>query len=137
MTIEKLLHRQVNPNFVTNKIISLQAFKPIGEISSQVFKLKKADNGFLSVYNNTNFSPEAAYNHFKTSGFETIGTVSVSDLECGNMSLDVIEDNTPFLGHASIDMNKESTSSAEKKAKLLKRVALNRGWTHGPIVSSK
>lgn len=133
MTTEKLLHRQVNPNFVINKVISIQAFKVNNEISSQVFKLKKADNGFLSTYNDSNFSPEAAYEHYKATGYDTAGTVSVSEAECNKITLDIIEDNIPFVGHASIDLSKETTSSADRKAKLLKSAATNRGWTFGPI----
>lgn len=130
MSKDKLFHRQVNPNFVTNKVISLQAFQP--EITSQVFKPKKSDNGLLSVYNNANFTPEASSDHFQKLGFETSGTVSLSEQDCKNIYLDIIEDNTPFIGHASIDMSKETSSSVEKKAKLMKRMALTRGWTYGP-----
>ncbi|MCX3264219.1 hypothetical protein [Pedobacter agri] len=132
MSKDKLFHRQVNPNFVTNKIISVQAFQPIGEITSQVFKPKKTDEGLLSVYNNDEFTPEASFHHFRSIGFETSGTVSVSEDECSAISLDVIEDNIPFIGHASINMSKETTSSMEKKAKQLKKIALARGWTFGP-----
>jgi hypothetical protein len=131
MLAEKLFHRQVNPNFIANNVVSVQAFNPA--ITSQVFKLKTADKGLLSVYNNTGFSPEAAYTHFKGLGFDSVGTVSVSSTECSGMTLNVLEDNNPFPGHASIDMTKEGSTSAEKKAKLLKRFATKRGWTHGPI----
>jgi hypothetical protein len=46
----------------------------------------------------------------------------------------VQEDNLPFNGHASIVFSGMTDKVVEKKAKKLKRYALERGWQYGPVV---
>lgn len=122
MEKETLLLRQVHPSFVQGDNISTQVF------SSQVFTPTEKDNNLLSTYNGDKFSADESFYHFESQGFKTSGVVAVSNAECQNESLPVIEDNYPFDGHCSIDYNGLSSSAAKKKAKKLKKRASDRGW---------
>jgi len=122
-----LLHRQVHPAFVQGDSVSEQVF----QITSQVFKPTEKDNGLLSVYNGDKFSAQDSHEHFvNTTEGKSIGVVSVSQFECTNATLKVIEDNDPFDGHSSIDFNDLSQKQISKKARILKSKAMIRGWQY-------
>ncbi|MFZ4798835.1 MAG: hypothetical protein ACOYMA_15145 [Bacteroidia bacterium] len=123
-----LIHRQVNPTFIQADNVSIQAFS----VTSQTFKPTPKDQFKLSVYNSEKYTAEESFNHFSKS-YASAGVLSLSVSECQTESLNVHEDNMPFDGHTYIDFNGLSGSSIEKKAKKLKRYAIERGWQFGPI----
>jgi hypothetical protein len=124
MVAETLLYRQVHPSFVDNNKISAQVF---GQITSSVFKPTPKDEGLLSVYNSQHFQPEMAHLHYTTiSKLDSRGVAAVSYEECIEQTLEVVADNNPFIGHASIDFRDKSTNQKEKIAKRLKRYAIER-----------
>lgn len=127
MNSDILLHRQVHPSFVINKNdISSQVF----EVASSTFMPTPKDENKLSVYNGEKYSPKEAFDHF-TETYESFGVLSVSKNECENENLGVVEDNDPFDGHTFIDFSScTSNNQVKKKAKKLKKVALDRGWMH-------
>ncbi|MCC6186100.1 MAG: hypothetical protein IT256_03000 [Chitinophagaceae bacterium] len=124
-----LLHRQVNPSFVQAECVSSQVFS----VTSQTFKPTPKDNLKLSVYNGEKYTAEDSFAHFKTQGYQSAGVLSLEVSECDNESLPVVEDNHPFDGHTYVDFNALTNSAIEKKAKKLKKYALDRGWQHSPI----
>lgn len=128
MKKNSLLHRQVNPGFLQADGVSSQVFS----VTSQTFKPTPKDEQKLSVYNGEKYTAEDSYTHFKEEGYPSAGVLSLEVTECENESLSVFEDNNPFDGHTYIDFTNLSGSSTEKKAKKLKKYALDRGWQYGP-----
>lgn len=129
MKKDSLLHRQVNPGFIQADGVSSQVFS----VTSQTFKPTPKDEQKLSVYNGEKYTAEDSYVHFTGEGYSSAGVLSLTVSECEAESLPAVEDNKPFDGHAHIDFNGLTGSSTEKKAKKLKKYALERGWQHGPI----
>jgi hypothetical protein len=124
MTADTLLYRQVHPSFIDNNRISAQVF---GQITSVVFKPTPKDDGLLSVYSSEYFQPDIAHLHYTTiSKLESRGVAAVSNHECTGQTLDVVADNDPFLGHASVDFRDKNTNQKDKIAKKLKRYAIER-----------
>lgn len=133
MNDQTLLHRQVHPSLVQNKIVSSDAFLEKSNVQSTLFMPKPNDKDKLSVYNGDKFTPESSYNHY-VQNLESFGTLSVNVKECLSVeSLSVAEDNDPFDGHAYIDFA-EVTSKSQKKIKAgkLRDYAMERGWRHLP-----
>ena len=124
-----LLHRQVNPSFVQADSVSSQAFS----VTSQTFKPTPKDDFKLSVYNGEKYTAEDSYVHFTNEGYSSAGVLSLAVSECDTESLPAIEDNIPFDGHSYVDFTELTGSSIEKKAKKLKKYALERGWQHEPV----
>ena len=124
----KLLFRQVHPSWVQGEIISQQVFS----ISSQTFIPTKKDEGFLSVYNSDFFTAESSYVHYTGNNLESSGVVAVDTDECASQNLPVIDDNTPFIGHSSLDYREKGTNQRDKTAKMLKSYAIKRGWQYLP-----
>jgi hypothetical protein len=50
--------------------------------------------------------------------------------ECDAQQLKWDEDNDPFDGHGYVDFNGLTNKEIEKKANLLKIVAMQRGWLY-------
>lgn len=131
MEHQTLLHRQVNPKFVQNNIVSVQAFtEQVTVVTSQTFLPTPKDEGKLSVYNGAKFTPQQSYEHF-TQNFLSAGVLSVTKEECESLPpLTVTEDNNPFDGHTYIDFTSVSATGARKaKAGKLRDFAVSRGWT--------
>lgn len=127
MDSSTILLRQVHPSFVQADAISTQVFT----ITSQVFRPTPKDEGLLSVYNGEKFTAEESHRHFtEVSGARSFGVVGISGGECNEQQLKWGEDNEPFDGHSYVDYNGLSSKDIEKKAKLLKSVAMRRGWLH-------
>ncbi|OIN59963.1 hypothetical protein [Arsenicibacter rosenii] len=126
-----LLHRQIHPNFVQNKIVSTQAFIKENDVASLSFVPKESDNNKLSVYNGDKFTPEQAYDHY-TQKFTSFGVLSISKSECDSITpLSVAEDNDPFDGHSYIDFTAISSKNQIKiKAQKLRDTAIKRGWSY-------
>lgn len=131
MTNETLLHRQIHPTWIQNDVVSSQAFIEEKSIASLSFTPSAKDKNKLSVYNGDKFSPEESFNHFAIN-FESAGVLSVTIVEVNSIgSLSAYEDNNPFDGHSVIDYSKvESPTQIKKKAKKIKNIAIQRGWTH-------
>lgn len=130
MTNETLLHRQIHPSWVHHKTVSSQAFTVETVISSLSFKPSEKDEGKLSMYNGVKFSAEESFNHY-TKALSSAGVLSLLVEEVMAEGLPINEDNTPFNGHTIIDFNSLDTKSKiEKKAKRLRNLAIERGWTH-------
>lgn len=125
MNSSTILLRQVHPSFVQADIISSQVFT----ITSQAFRPTPKDEGVLSLYNGEKFTPEVSHRHFTSeSKNQSFGVVGVTGGECDTLQLKWGEDNDPFDGHSYIDFNGLTGKEIEKKAKLLKKVAMQRGW---------
>lgn len=131
MKEDTLIHRQIHPSWVQNDTISSQAFLTENNIASLSFTPSEKDNDKLSVYNGEKFTPEESFIHF-TRNFKSAGVLSVSIDEVNVVGeLKVEEDNDPFDGHSVIDFSRVSSSTQiKKKAKKLKNIAVQRGWTH-------
>lgn len=131
MTGETLLHRQINPNWVQNTTISSQAFLSEVDISSQSFTPTEKDEDLLSVYNGEKFTAEESYIHYRKN-YPSIGVLSVNVTEVYSIDkLSCVENNDPFDGHSIINYTEvESKNQIKKKAKLLRNLAVARGWTH-------
>lgn len=118
MKPETLLLRQVHPSFVQN-----------GQITSQVFRPTPKDEDKLSVYNGDMIAPADSFAHFiNTPNCQSVGVVAITCNDCKNQSLDVIADGKPFPEHAYIDFSGLEKNAIEKKAKIMKRCAQDRGW---------
>ncbi|MGC5744644.1 hypothetical protein [Chryseobacterium sp. NFX27] len=131
MNEETLLHRQIHPTWVQNDTISSQAFLAENNIASLAFIPSEKDDKKLSVYNGQKFSPKESYIHF-TTDYKSAGVLSVTISEVNSIGdLNVVEDNNPFDGHSVIDYNNiENLTQIKKKAKKIKNLAVQRGWTH-------
>lgn len=130
MTNKTLLYRQVHPTFIQGGVVSERVF------DSRTFKPFPKDDGLLSVYNGEDFSAEESFNHYLTFNSEkevqSAGVVAVSGAECTQHDLPIIEDNDPFIGHASISYRGLTGNQSDKAAKKLKRYATDRGWCFLP-----
>ena len=129
MNSDTLLHRQIHPNFVQNKVISIQAFQDFSDVGSIAFTPNKDDNKQLSVYNGEKFTPGESHAHFVKT-LQSFGVLSVSKSECESVEpLSVFEDNIPYDGHTVVDFTQiQSKNQIEKKAAKLKIIAMKRGW---------
>jgi len=132
MDSNALLLRQVHPSFVQADNVSAQVFCASMHglvVTSQVFRPTPKDENQLSVYNGHKFTPEGAFNHFvATKTNKSAGVLAVTILECNQESLSCFENNDPFDGHSVIDFRGLSNNQLERKAKALKKTAMNRGW---------
>lgn len=127
MNSSTILLRQVHPSFVQADSISSQVFT----ITSQVFRPTPKDEGLLSVYNGEKFTAEASHSHFTDdSRNQSFGVVGVTGGECNAQQLKWGENNEPFDGHSYVDFKGLTNKEMEKKAKLLKTVAVQRGWLY-------
>lgn len=131
MTEETLLHRQIHPTWIQNDVVSSQAFIEEKSIASLSFTPSSKDENKLSVYNGDKFSAEDSYNHY-VANFQSAGVLSVSMKEVHSIEqLTAYEDNDPFDGHSVIDYtNVSNPTQIKKKAKKIKNIAIQRGWTH-------
>lgn len=125
MNNDTLLLRQVHPSWVIGDIISQQTF------SSQTFRPTSKDSGLLSVYSGEHFTANTAFEHY-TSNFnlQSAGIVAVTPKECSSISVPILEDNQPFVGHCSIDYRELNASEIKRSASILKRYAHLRGWLY-------
>jgi hypothetical protein len=126
MTPSTIIHRQVHPDFIQQKDVSSQIF----EATSSAFIPTKKDQKMLSVYNGEKFDAKQAFDHFALH-YVSKGVLSVLVSECITISLNVIEDNVSFDGHTYIDFSGCTSGNQIKvKAKLLKKAAMERGWSY-------
>ncbi len=109
-----------------------------GEPTSQVFSLFPKDKGRVSVAQGSACDAAEAYRRYTSRGLKTVGVlaVAVGQVERVNDAITVIDDSAdPNLPdeHASIDMTSLSASEARDAARRLRRVAVDNGWSFGPL----
>ncbi|MDI9879859.1 hypothetical protein [Flectobacillus longus] len=134
MKDNSLLHRQINPSFVVNDIVSNQAFiENTLTISSGAFNPTEKDEDKLSVYNGEKFSAKDAYEHY-TTNFKSHGVLSLTVEEVESIPpLSSTEDNIPFDGHCYVDFSSVTSKNQKlKKAGKLRDIAVKRNWTYKP-----
>lgn len=120
MNSATLLYRQINPSWVQGQNVTSQAFKPTPK-----------DDKKLSVYDGDIVDAAESWRHFTEElKLSSVGVLAVSEGECAEQSLPVVPDPDTFLAHALIDFSEESSSSTERKAKILRTKASNRGWQY-------
>lgn len=120
MNDSTLLMRQIHPNFVQD-----------GRASSQAFRPTPKDEQKLSVYDGDQITPINAWRHYTQDlGLFSCGVMAVSVAECGTLGLPVNSDPELFREHVLIDFSANSKSATEKKAKLLRARAEERGWLY-------
>ena len=123
MNDQTLLLRQIHPSFI-------QA----GRITSQAFRPTPKDENKLSVYDGDQITAEAAWRHFTGApDCRSTGVMAVTKGQCVELQLGVIANGVPFPEHASIDYSAFAKSEIEKKAKVLKGYAQERGWLYQPL----
>lgn len=127
--VAELLLRQVHPAFVRD-----------GRPSSQVFRPTPKDKGMLSVNCGSKTTPTDAFDRFVARpDCRSCGVLAVTVAECAveqlaahDAPLVVADDGCDDPSHAIIDYRTVAKSAAEKKSGRLVRVALARGFLHGP-----
>lgn len=118
----EFLHRNAHPSFVHS-----------GRVSSQLFSLKAADEGKLSVQQNTKAVASVAYERYTARGFDSCGVWSVTVAECSELHLNAYDDPLPDDdSHALIDLTSYSSSQAKKIADKLANKARARGCQYQP-----
>jgi hypothetical protein len=117
MTDNTVLLRQVNPGFVQN-----------GEVTSQVFRPTPKDESQLSTYDGDQITAEAAWIDFTDKGHASVGVQGVTVAECKAQALGVKPDPAAFAEHVLIDFSGCTKGEIEKKSKILKNKAADRGW---------
>lgn len=114
---EELLYRQVSPAFIEEGAITSAAFTPT-----------RKDEGLLSVSRSGLVTAQQAWErHTRDKGLKSAGTWGFTVIET---ALPCYGDPTtapPDDAHAVVDFRGLSRGAVEKKAKLLRDVALARG----------
>jgi hypothetical protein len=120
MNLETLLLRQVNPSFIQN-----------GRVTSQAFRPTPKDENKLSVYDGDLITPEDSWRHFTLdSSCHSAGVMAVSQRQCTEQSVPVINDGIPFPEHAYLNFSGMSKGEIERKAKVLVSKAQERNWLY-------
>jgi len=120
---EELLFRQVHPNCIQEGRIGKNAFDPT--------ETREPDR--LSVARETLTTPAAAYDLHVRTGHVSAGTWAVSVQECASLDLPARPDPTPVdPAHAFVDFAGLSKNATKKKARLLAKVAMDRGALYTP-----
>lgn len=105
-----------------------------GKLTSDAFAPRKSEKYEVSTYNGQYFTASTAFEHF-TQSHNAIGIVHVMCTDCEKNGLQVVTDNHPFEGHASIVYDKSmSKGMIRKTSAKLAEIAICYGWD---IVSDK
>ena len=122
MNSDTLLYRMVSPSFLRDGLATSQAFRP-----------SRKDNGRLSVYDGDQISPQAAYEHYASLGYQAVGVLAVSVAECESFNLTVALDPLPgFPEHTTIDFTTLSRKDIEIASRALRERANARRWQYRP-----
>lgn len=118
MNDQTLLLRQVHPQFF-----------PDGEVSSQAFTPFPKDDGGLSVDDGDRVTADASYRHYAADlRLQSVGVWAVMGKEVASVGLqyrpDPVADNP---AHALIDFDDLSKKECRKRAKKLRKLAVERG----------
>lgn len=118
MNNNTLLLRQIHPAFIQQNKITSQAFRPTPKDEKQ-----------LSVDNGDKVEAAEAWARFVDNPqCKSAGVLAVSNQECTSQALKVIEDETPYPEHCSIDFNDLSNGQINAKSKKLRFFAEQRDW---------
>jgi hypothetical protein len=120
MNGETLLHRQIHPGWVQESRPTSQAFRP-----------SEKDENLLSVYDGDLITAQRAWVHYtQTLNCESFGVCSITVAESAKADLLARPDPGTFPEHAVVDFDKASRKEAERRARLLKKFAIDRGWQY-------
>ena len=118
MKPDTLLLRQIHPNFIQD-----------GRVTSQAFRPTPKDEFLLSVDDGDRVNADASWQRFIANpDCKSIGVQALSQAECTEQELSVIEDGNPHAEHCSVDFTAFDKKTIEKKSKLLRAQAETRGW---------
>jgi len=119
---DTLLYRQVSQSWIHNGYVTSQAFKPT-----------RKDRGKLSVYDGDQITAEDSWRHYTTKiGYSSAGVIAVTVAECHAQELQVVPDPLSFPEHVVIDFQSFGRRQVERKAKVLRANAEQRGWQYRP-----
>jgi hypothetical protein len=120
LTGATLLLRQIHPIFAQN-----------GEITSQAFRPTAAHGLKLSVYDGDLIGAKAAWEHFTMEQKQTsVGVLAVTVSECSAIQLPAVPSPDVFAEHCDVDFCTLTRKEIERKAKLLRDRATQRGWQY-------
>lgn len=120
MKAETLLLRQIHPHFVQN-----------GRVTSQAFRPTLKDECRLSVDNGDMVSPEVAWERFTSQvDCRSSGVMALSQGECAECELSVIQDGIPYDEHCYLDFTGLERKQSERIGKRLGAFAQTRGWQY-------
>ncbi len=118
MNSDTILIRQIHPSFVQN-----------GRVGSNAFCPTPKDDSKLSTYDGDMIDAQSAWVHYTEDlGHESTGALGISVGECVSLELAAIADPKPFPEHVLIDFADLGSSAIRKRAKKLKKIAVERGW---------
>ena len=120
--VDKLLYRQIHPEFVVDDQATLQAFKPT------------KSNPDVSVYDGSMIDAKPAWDHYtKMMGLKSAGVMAVTDTECESQDLTVTSDPKPsFREHVMIRFDGLSKAGIKNAVRSLTADANNRRWCYRP-----
>lgn len=114
---EELLHRNAHPAFVDND-----------RVSSQAFRRTDADEGQLSLQQNSKATPEVAFERYVATGLRSAGVWSVTITECGHLNLSAYDDPVEHdESHAVLDLTTYNVSQSRNLTDKLAAKARSRG----------
>jgi len=120
MKEETLLLRQIHPQFVQSGRVTSQAFRPTPKDESQL----SADNGDM-------ITPEAAWKRFSAEPeSSSSGVMAISNAECSQCGMKIIEDGIPYLEHCYLDFTPYGRKESDRLGKKLSTLAHSRGWLY-------
>src|SRR2546426_3495076 len=118
----ELLHRNAHPQFIVND-----------RVSSQAFRRTEADEGKLSLQQNSKASAAVAYERYISRGLESGGVWSVTIAECDELSLRAYDDPIDKDdSHAIIDLTAYNVSQSRNITDKLAKKARDRGCKDRP-----
>jgi hypothetical protein len=124
----------INPNLLLRQVNLNFWHKQDQSVSSQAFQPTPKDNNRLSVSDSNMITAEESWKKFTEMGYNSVGVLAVSCLECTQCDLPVHPDpleNQPE--HTVIDFSGKQTKKSKKDAaKILRDYAVTRGWQFKP-----
>lgn len=123
MNSDTMLHRQIHPGFIQASRVSSQAFRPTPK-----------DQQLLSVYDGDQMNAENSWRHYTEQlRLASVGVLGlkVSEFEAQALPArpDPLDD---FPAHAVVDYSALTNSMIEKKSRILRKLAEDRGWLYQP-----
>ena len=120
--VDKLLYRQIHPDFVVDKKATLRAFKPT------------KGNPDISVHDGSMIDARPAWEPYtETLGLKSAGVMAVTDTECESQDLTVTSNPKPSFGeHMLISFDGLSKSAIKDAVRSLTADANERKWCYNP-----
>lgn len=118
MRAAALLWRQIHPSFLQQ-----------GSPSSQAFRPTPKDGDRLSFEDGDRVSAEASWRRYTGElKLESVGVLAVSVAECEGQCLGIEADGVPVPEHVSVNFGGKSNGQRKTISKLLRDLAMQRGW---------